>query len=73
MLPSKLTRVRSDFFSNTIAITRPGRSASRSPLRNLALRSSLIEKIRSTSAGNRSVMARKCRIAAPPSGQGVGG
>ncbi len=31
MAASKLTRVRSDFFSKSIAITRPGSSGSRSP------------------------------------------
>ena len=55
MPASKLTRVRSDGFSNNSAITRPGRSASRRPWAYLVFRSSVIAKIRSISAVVRSV------------------
>ena len=50
MPASKLTRVRSDGFSKSIASTRPGRIGSRRPFSNFAFRSSAIEKIRSISA-----------------------
>ena len=62
MAASKLTRVRSDCFSNSRAITRPGSSGSRSPRANLVFRSSVMEKIRSISAGVRSAIVSRCRI-----------
>ena len=62
MPASKLTRVRSDGFSNNSASTRPGSSGSRSPCANLVLRSSVIEKIRWISAAETSARVIRCRM-----------
>ena len=63
MQASKLARVRSDGFSNNRAMTRPGKSGSRSPLTYLAFRSSVMEKMRSISAADKSASVKRCRIA----------
>ncbi len=62
MAASKLTRVRSEGFSNNRAITRPGKSGSRRPASNLVFKSSVMEKMRSSSAAFSSAMVIKCRI-----------
>src|SRR5262245_48483152 len=63
MPASKLTRVRSEGFSNKSAITRPGNSASRRPWVYLALRSCVFSKMRSISAAFKSSTVRRFRIA----------
>ena len=55
--------VRSDGFSNSSAITRPGSSGSRSPRQYLVFRSSVIAKMRSISTAVRSARACQAGVA----------
>jgi hypothetical protein len=59
----KLTRVRSDCFSNKSAITRPGSSGSRIPARNFAFKSAVSAKMRLISLVVKSATFSRCRMA----------
>src|SRR3954447_1782336 len=62
MPASKLTRVRSDCFSNSSANTRPGSKGSRSTCANFVFRSVVIAKIRWISSAETSASVIRCRM-----------